>query len=304
MNIAVVSPHTQRNGATTVASLLGLELAYRGKSVCLTHLNSKNTVLNEMFSLDKRPKDRSTEPSKLVKLIRTQVLKAEDVPNYCQNVGKNIDVYSVNDRNYSDEDANYLVNFIMSNFPYEFIVFDVDTECMDTLSVRSVIQHCDLVVFVVTQSLEEMQKFKSTAKQLTKLYSKPSVVVVNRFDREISSVKDVQDEVGAGKLSKETSWLKLRYNPQVTKFSNSGYMSALFTNGRAGDFALVDISNDLKVIGNRVMKFYQKYKTQLSKVKSELRLSQYNDYMENYGKDGAVGGTTGVQEQEGGNNGT
>lgn len=282
MNIMVVAPHTDRNGVTTVASLLGSEIASRGKTVCLTHLNNKRQDIRQMYDLDKRPKDRTTEPSKLVKLIKTQVLKASEIPNYCQSLSKNFDAYTVNDRNYTSEDASYLVNFILGSFPYDFVIFDTDTNDMDDLSVRAVIQRCDLVVFVVSQSIVEMKDFKETGKQLTKLYSKPSIVVVNRFDREISTVKDVQDEVGAKRLSKEACWLKLRYNPQVVKYSNSGYMHSLFTTGKSGEYTLLDIMYDTKAIANRVMKFYQKYKTQLSKVKGEMRTEQYKEYLEGY----------------------
>lgn len=256
MNIAVISPHTSNNGNTTIASLLALELSTRGKTVCLTHTAMKSPAMYEYFSLKNSDGDKTANPSKLVSMLKAGAVKSEEINEYCKNITTGVDAFTVNDRKFTSEDLAFALDYIVTKFPYDLKVFDID-ESLDNETTKKVLNQCDFILVVITQSIMELYDFKENLKKLDKLLKyKPSMIIVNKFDRHICSIKDVQGVVGA-KVSKKSSWVTVRYNPQIMKFSNYGKMLDLYNAMRKNDISVIDISNDIKAIGNRVMKYRQ-----------------------------------------------
>lgn len=268
MNIAVISPHTSNNGNTTIASLLALELSTRGKTVCLTHTAMKSPAIYEYFSLKESDGDKTANPSKLVSMLKAGAVKSEEINEYCKNITTGVDAFTVNDRKFTQEDLAFALDYIVTKFPYDLKVFDVD-DSLDNESTKKVLNQCDFIVVVISQSIMELYDFKSTLKKLDKLLKyKPSMIVINKFDRFICGVKDVQNVLGV-KVSKKSSWVTVRYNPQITKFSNYGKLLDLFNSMRKNDVAVVDIANDIKLIANRVMKYRQQERVSKAQKESE-----------------------------------
>ena len=149
MNIAVISPHTRKNGNTTVASLLALELSTRGKKVCLTHTALKSPAMYEYFSLKETDGDKTASPSKLVNMLQAGAVKPEEISEYCKNITNSVDAFTVNDRKFSTENLSYMLDYIADKFPYDLKVFDIDEEYNSELTKR-IVAKCDFIVFVIT----------------------------------------------------------------------------------------------------------------------------------------------------------
>jgi hypothetical protein len=267
MNIAVISPHTRKNGNTTIASLLALELSTRGKNVCLTHTAIKSPAMYEYFSLREADGDKTANPSKLVTMLKAGAVKPEEISEYCKNITTGVDAFTVNDRKFTDEDLSYALDYIADKFPYDLKVFDIDDDYGNETTKR-IVAKCDFIILVITQSIMELYDFKTELKYFEKLLKyKPSMIVVNKFDRRICDIKAVQTVLGAT-VSKKSSWLTVRYNPQVVRFENYGKTLDLYNAMRKDDISVVDIANDFKQIANRVMKCRQQER--MTKAKKEI----------------------------------
>lgn len=273
MNIAVISPHTRKNGNTTVASLLALELTTRGKKVCLTHTALKSPAMYEYFSLKETDGDKTASPSKLVTMLQAGAVKPEEISEYCKNITTGLDAFTVNDRKFSTDNLSYMLDYIADKFPYDLKVFDIDEEYNSELTKR-IVAKCDFIIFVITQSIMELYDFKAELKYLEKLLKyKPCMVVVNKFDSRVCDVRAIQGVLGI-KVNKSSSWQTIRYNPMVVKMENMGKTLDLYNLMRKNDISVADIANDYKYIANRVMKCRQQERVTKSKKETEAMLKE------------------------------
>ena len=273
MNIAVVSPHTVRNGNTTIASLLAMDISTRGKSVCLAHTALKSPAMYEYFSLRELGDDKTANPSKLVSMLKAGAVKPEEITEYCKNITTNLD---------------YMITYILDRFPYEIKVFDVDNNYDDPIT-KKVLGKCDFIVLVITQAIIELYDFRSELKRLEKLLKyKPSMIVVNKFDRHICDIKSVQRVLGAT-VSKKSSWITVRYNPQVVRFENFGKLLDLYNAMRNNDISVIDVASDIKLVGNRVMKCRQQERVSSAKRRTESIIKEAKALEEASGKAEAAG---------------
>lgn len=268
MNIAVIAPHTTKNGNTTIASLLALDLSTRGKSVCLTHTALKSPAMYEYFSLREMEDDKTANPSKLVSMLRAGAVKPEEIPEYCKNITSGIDAFTVNDKKFVSEDLEYILDYSTDKFPYDIKVYDID-DTYDNGVTKKILGKCDFIVLVITQSIMELYDFKTELKRLEKLLKyKPSMIVVNKFDRHICDVKSIQRVLGAT-VSKKSSWVTVRYNSQIVRYENYGKMLDLYNSMRKDDISVIDIANDIKLISNRIMKCRKQERVTKAKKETE-----------------------------------
>lgn len=288
MNIAVVSPHTVRNGNTTIASLLAMDISTRGKSVCLAHTALKSPAMYEYFSLRELGDDKTANPSKLVSMLKAGAVKPEEITEYCKNITTNLDAFTVNDKKFTVDDLDYMITYILDRFPYEIKVFDVDNNYDDPIT-KKVLGKCDFIVLVITQAIIELYDFRSELKRLEKLLKyKPSMIVVNKFDRHICDIKSVQRVLGAT-VSKKSSWITVRYNPQVVRFENFGKLLDLYNAMRNNDISVIDVASDIKLVGNRVMKCRQQERVSSAKRRTESIIKEAKALEEASGKAEAAG---------------
>lgn len=275
MNIAVISPQTKKNGNTSIASLLALELSTRGKNVCLTHTALKSPAMYEYFSLREADGDKTANPSKLVTMLKAGALKPEEISEYCKNITNGLDAFTVNDKKFTMEDLAYALDYIVDKFPYDLKVFDIDDDYGNEIT-KKVLNKCDFIILVLTQSIMEVYDFKAELKKLEKLLKyKPSMIVVNKFDRHVCDVKAIQKVLGAT-VSKKSSWVTVRYNSEIIRYENYGKTLDLFNAMRNNDVSVIDIANDIKQIGNRVMKCRQQERIAKAKAETDAIMAASN----------------------------
>ena len=256
MNIAVISPASVNCGTTTIASFIALELGARGKKTCLTHTSPKSSSMLGYFGFEEDDEDKTANPSRMVRMLKEGILKREEISEYCRPVNNTTEIYSANDANFSHEDMNYALEYIVNTFPHDFVVFDIDTKDFDNDNVKLVLGKCDFVILVIEQSLYELNHFKDGYKKIERyIKGKPQMMVVNRYNPVIGKVNDFADALGIKNIRKTSSWLYLRYNPYITKYEINGKIQSLHTAMRTNDSRIIEISSDVKNIVNRIMKF-------------------------------------------------
>lgn len=258
MNIAVISPHAVNNGNTTVASLIALELSSRGKKVCLTHTKTKSSSIYNYFGLNDVEEDKTANPSRLVKMIKEQVLKMEDISDYCRSISPTLEIFSANDSRFAHEDMMYALEFIVKYFPHEYVVFDMDDNELSSQANQLVLKKSDFILVVMNQSIKEVDEFKKNFKSIFKaIGSKPMCMVINQYSNAISKPNEFASLIGIKDIKKSSSWLYIRHNPYITKYENKGDLYGFYRALKNGDCRIIDIAEDIKNIANRIMKFKQ-----------------------------------------------
>lgn len=263
MNIAVISPQLHNSGNTTLAILTALELANRGKKVCLSHANKESSSFYSYFNMVSY-EDRTTTPSQVVKLIREGGLTPSEISDYCKNVAPNLEVFANNSKAFSSDDMAVMVEYMRKSFPHDFIVFDVDVGVYDLYSnelSKKVVTYSDAIIINLTQSIKQLETFLSRKDKIMEaIGDRPVVVVVNKFCEIQSTVKEVASWMG---VKKPNNWLVLRYNPWLAWGTNHGKIISVYESMKKGDERVLDIAADVAKIGDAIVKI----KSQLSKMK-------------------------------------
>lgn len=250
MNIAVVSPHTLNNGTTTLAALLGMELATRGKLVCLAHSSQISESFYSYFNL-KAYEDKTNNPTQLVKLIREGAVQPEEVRDYCKSITEQLDLFSNRSKSFTQEDMDYMIEYICGFFPHEFCIFDIDDD-FESRASKHIISGCDLIILNITQSARELQKFADNREGILKVFGdKPIMVVVNRFAAVAGTIKDAARMMG---IKKPNNWFTLRYNPWIAWGTNTGNVVQVYNKAKSKDIRVVEIDSDLTKVGTAILK--------------------------------------------------
>lgn len=241
MRIAVISPHTTKNGNTTLAMLIALELANSSKrKTCIGHTNAVSNSFQtylDFYGYD----DKTSTPSQIVKLIQTGGIMPEDAGDYCKKVNDNLEAFTNTTSNFLQEDMEFMTEYIANKFPHEHIIFDVDSQELE--KVEHTVNLCDAVVLCLTQSVVELEVFRNNKERLMGIIgNKPVVVVVNRFNSCIGKISDTAHRMG---ISKPNNWMVLHENPWIGWATNNGKLSVL--NKRMGekDVRVADIKADI-----------------------------------------------------------
>ena len=251
MNIAVMAPHIHGNGCTTVSSLLAAELSTKNRHVCLTHARSKSDSIYSYFGLVKD--DASNNPEQLVNLIKAGGIAKKSIPDYCRNIKDNLDVFSLDSEKYKqDEDTMaQVITFLARNAPYDYIVFDVDLNCMEKKNVSAIIKEVDCVVMVLTQAIGELNRFREKKMRILKaLNKKKIIVVINKFDPYYGRIKDVGDKIG---VKNTKTWSVVHNNRNIAYCQNKGMTLNLTEKIMKRDADVIELDSDIKQITKAII---------------------------------------------------
>ena len=249
MRIAVISPYAEHNGKTTVAMLLGLQLSKSARKVCMCHTKPISGSVYQYLGLNSFT-DKTSTPSQIVKILREGDVSADSVSDYCKNVTEQFEVFTNNYTNFSRDDMQYMLNYIVESFPHEHVVIDVDNEDMEYN--KKIISMCDVVILVVTQDIADAKNFKDKKEDFTKLINgKPLLVVVNKYNSTKGTLGELARWMG---LRKPNNWLVLHENPWITWATNHGKIETLFRLAHRKDARVIEINSELSKIGVNLMK--------------------------------------------------
>lgn len=249
MRIAVISPYAEHNGKTTVAMLLGLQLAKSARKVCLCHTKPISDSVYQYLGLTSFT-DKTSTPSQIVKILREGDVSADSVSDYCKNVTEQFEVFTNNFKNFSRDDMQYMLDYIVQSFPHEHVIIDVDNEDMEYN--KKIISMCDVVIYVATQDIADAKNFRDAKEDFTKLINgKPLLVVVNKYNSTKGTLGELARWMG---LRKPNSWLVLHENPWITWATNHGKIETLYRLAHRKDPRVIEINSELSKIGVSLMK--------------------------------------------------
>ena len=244
MRIAVISPHASNTGNTTLAMMIGLELSSAGKKTCITHTKPISKSFYSYLNFTGF-QDKTSTSSQIVKILKEGGLNGDEVRDYCKQITDDLEAFTNEATNFTQEDMEFMVNYIARSFPHEHIIFDVDDNYGEKMG--DLIKLCDVVVLNITQSVAELKEFyKNKDTYMKAIGKKPLVVVVNRYNSIKGTLKETANWMG---VKKPNNWLVLHENPWISWATNHGQLNQLFRKVKAKDPRVVEISSDISKIG-------------------------------------------------------
>lgn len=247
MIISVISPENHGTGTTTTAMLLALGLGNMKKRVLLTHTDSISNSLYTYLGL-KQLEDKTSTPTQMVKLLREGAIQSEDVSDYCKNVADNVFVFTNNKSNFSNEDMRDLSEFLVDHSNFDYIIYDFNNFYTETS--KYILKYSDAIVLNFTQSIIELERFKSEMDKYSKMFvGKKLLLVCNRYNSIIGKDKDVPKHLGF-----KAPCNVIHYNPWLPMACNSGQLLALYQNIRNKNPKVVELNNDINRLASVVTK--------------------------------------------------
>lgn len=249
MRIAVISPHISNNGNTTLAMLIGLELASQEKLTCLTHVYPTSKSFQKYLAF-RGFADKTSTPSQIVKILKEGELRGDEVRNYCRTIVDSLEAFTNESSNFTQDDMNFMYKYIAKLFPHENVIFDADDD--DLEQCKAVIKLCDVVVLNITQSIKELDNFREKREEyLGILQGKPTVVVINKYNSTAGSIKEVAKWMG---VKKPSNWVVLHENPWINWATNHGRLNELFRTISRKDPRVIELNTDLVKICSTIAK--------------------------------------------------
>ncbi len=262
LNISVISPHIHGNGNTTIAALLAFELASRNRHVCLTHVTSKSESMFPYFGFEEFD-DQTNNPIQLLNLIREGGLRKEEIGNYCREITDRLDLFSLDtfisrpgkETNVSEKQMQDVLTFISQNFPYDYIVFDIDENDFKKENVKVALAYTDCLILVLTQSLTELRRFKTQKAKIQKQISNiPCLVALNKYSDIIGTVKDATHVIG---IKNPKKWYPIRFSQWIPYCENRGKLKYLAEQIQNRSADVIELDSDIKHLASGVQKVKQ-----------------------------------------------
>lgn len=249
MRIAVISPYAKHNGKTTLSMLLGLQLSKSARKVCMCHTKPISESVFDYLAINNFT-DKTSTPSQIVKILKEGDISADSVSDYCKTVTEQFEVFTNNHTNFSREDMQYMLNYIVQSFPHEHVIIDVDNEDMEYN--KKIISMCDVVILLVTQDIADAKLFSKHKEEFTKLINgKPLVVVVNKYNSTKGTLSELAKWMG---IKKPNNWLVLHENPWITWATNHGKIETVHRLAHKKDTRVIELNSELSKIGTTLMK--------------------------------------------------
>lgn len=241
MKIAVVSP-AHKQGASCVSALIALAFAKtQDKHVCLTYTGSNKEISNYL-GLSSEYTDKTRTASQIAELLKVNAIKPDDLAEYCEKVGNNLDLLKT-EINYLDSiDSSKLMEFLVGSLPHEIVITDITTDIFEDVT-KKVIEKSDMVLIVTTQDGKVNEKLKAwMASEHFKLaQSKGTLLIVNKFSSIVGNMKPYN------KMGFKSSRLaKIHYNPFIIKTANMGQLGTLMDYIVNKDSRVIELNQDIK----------------------------------------------------------
>lgn len=249
-----MSPHTAKNGNTTLAALLAYELSMRNRKVCLTHAKTKSNAFFSYFNINSE-EDKTASPIQITNLIREGGIRKNDISDYCRSLSENLELFSFNSDLLEHENFVEVMEFICTNFPHDYTVFDIDNNDLGSDECKTILRHCDCIIYILSQNSTEYEAFKENKRlYMHWLRLTPHIVVVNKYNGIVGTLDDIARGIG---LNKAKKWIKVSENPYLAWGTSHNKLLTIFKFMQNRDHRLVDVDSDIKNLVNSIMKVKQ-----------------------------------------------
>ncbi|MBO0589265.1 MULTISPECIES: hypothetical protein [unclassified Sporosarcina] len=161
-----------------LSSMLSLDQSYRS---LLTHAQLSYATMDSIYSDSKKPGFEDGGVVALERLVKSKLLKPEDVPNYTETIYKNrLDYLSGSMREGDNSDGKKL-NVILhaAQVEYDFVWIDVQAGTKDRTTVE-LLKNADFVLVNLPQNKYIIEKFFDDIPE--ELKDKPYFVLIGLYD--------------------------------------------------------------------------------------------------------------------------
>lgn len=249
MIVSVISPHTQNNGNTITAILMALGLADVKKSVFLTHATPRSDVFYNYLGLHSF-EDKTNTPTQLVKLMRDEAIKIEDIGDYCKTIIDGCDVFANNTKTFTEDDMKELMTRLTDANKYDYMIVDVDENDITKEIPAMLIERSDIVVFNLTQSLSDILEFNKNRDYYMKLTSGKKVIFVcNMFSSTAWAVKDFTKKLGV-----KTTACVVHFNNWIRWGCNNGKLLDVYKFIKLKDPRVIELEKDIVGLASAINK--------------------------------------------------
>lgn len=248
MIIAVMSPHTSKNGNTIASIFTAIGLSDLKKKVFLTHTSPISESFYTYLGLNSF-EDKTSTPTQLVKLIKQDAIKSEDISDYCKNIKDNLDVFTNDKSNFNEDDMLTLMQCVLTVSPYEFSVIDVDTYGESEVK-NYVLSKADIIIFNLTQSTLELNEFNKIKEKLMKQYKDKLIILLcNQYSSTVGKDKEVPTKLGF-----KTKCNVIHRNDWIRWACNHGKLMDILRNIQRKDFRVIELNGDINAIAQSIVK--------------------------------------------------
>ena len=253
MNIAVISPHTSKAGVSMISGLLGVEMAHRGRKTCVLNTRLSKSDLSVYFKLNDF-QDKTSNPHRLIKMLREDAVKPEDVNDYCRELCTDCAIFTAGEESLEAEEHAYVIDYALNYFNHDFKIFEIDSpyEEYNSKVVQNVLTNAHVIIIVADPNRIELEKFKDRYKSLLNIIgSKPTIMVMNKYCPGVGSMKELASYAG---IKSPGKWISFRYNPNLTWGANNGELKLISKMIDKEDIRFTDTASDLATLANRIVK--------------------------------------------------
>lgn len=249
MLVSVLSPHCRNNGNTITSIFTALGLADLKKTTILTHTSSKSDVFYTYLGLHSF-EDKTNTPTQLVKLMRDEAIKIEDIGDYCKTITDGCDVFTNNLKTFTEEDMYTLMDRLTSANKYDYMIVDIDEDDLSKDIPKMVIERSDIIMINLTQSALEISKFNKEKDKYMKLFhGKKIILVCNMFSQTAWASKDFLKKIGV-----KTSVSVVHYNNWIRWGCNTGKLLDVYKFVKLKDARVIELGSDIFNLAGAVNK--------------------------------------------------
>lgn len=247
MIVSVISPHAHGNGNTLTSMFLALGLNDMKKKVLLTHTKPMSNSFYTYFGLQEY-EDKTSTPTQLIKLMREEAIKPEEIGDFCKHIADSVDVFTTNQPNLSEDDMFEFAEHVVKIQNYDFIVYDINDISSKTSTL--VIRESDVVIINLTQSFIELEEFKLQQQKLMKLcQGKKVILVVNKYSKIVGSIKEINSKLGT-----KAPLNVIHFNPYIQWGCNNGKLLEVYKRFKLKDSRFIELDKDMQNIASIVSK--------------------------------------------------
>lgn len=241
MKVAVVSM-ADRAGATCATLLIGYAMAYkqvRTTRLCYTGQNS--AILKYPGRDDGTGKDRTRSITQVAKLLTSRALKPAELGDYCINLGPNIDLMDSWEESLTEDEMMDILTFCFDRSTTDFTFCDI-AYALDDPTTQRMIEVSDAIICVSEMSKASLSAAHEAIEKKKFPEDKPVMLLVNRFDPTINSLKWCANQAG----TKLRYTCKIHYNPYITRGCNGTDIEGVARAVMDKDPRVISLHQDLK----------------------------------------------------------
>lgn len=249
MRIAVISPYANHTGKTTMAMLIGMELAKSSKKVCMCHTKPIGHEVYDYLGINTYT-DKTSTPSQIVKVLKEGEISADSASDYCKDVNEKFEVFTNNFTNFTADDMQYMLEYIIKSFPHEHVIVDINND--DVEYNKKIIAMCDVCLLVINQDIADAKNFAAHREDFVKLVGeKPVITIINRYNSTKGTLAELAKWMG---IKKPNGWVVLHDNPWIAWGTNHGKIEQVHRLAVRKDARVVDIKSELSKIAVTIMR--------------------------------------------------